>query len=99
MSHYKRYLGYSLIFIKVNGPKPEEYKPDCYVQQWLSTGYHLSYPATGKKSEQRKRISNGWSFLELNRPYCAVVEFIDLKICYAMRSVVLKLKKTKPSIC
>jgi len=25
----------SLIFIKVNGPKPAEYKPDYYVQQWM----------------------------------------------------------------
>jgi len=39
-----------LIFIKVSGPKPEDYKPDYYVQQWLSTGHHSSTdPATGKK--------------------------------------------------
>jgi len=47
-----------LIFIKVNGPKPEDYKPDYYVQQGLSTGHQSSTdPATGKKSKKQKRVS------------------------------------------
>jgi hypothetical protein len=48
----------SLIFIKVNGPVPVDYKPDYYVQQWLSTRHHSSSDrATGKKSEKQKRVS------------------------------------------
>jgi len=47
-----------LIFIKVNDPKPEDYKPDYCVQQWLSTGHHSSTdPATGKKSKKQKCVS------------------------------------------
>ena len=48
----------SLIFMKVNGPVPVDYKPDYYVQQWSSTGHHSSSDrATGKKSEKQKRVS------------------------------------------
>jgi hypothetical protein len=48
----------SLIFIKVNGPKPEDYKPDHYVQQWLTVGHHSSTDrATGKKCQSQKHVS------------------------------------------
>jgi len=36
---YKQYL-INLIFIKVNGSRPDEYKPDYYAQWWLSAVNH-----------------------------------------------------------
>jgi hypothetical protein len=48
----------SLIFIKVNGPRPEDFKPDIYVQKWLRSGKHASSDLpTGKKAAEVKRVS------------------------------------------
>jgi hypothetical protein len=48
----------SLTFIEVNGSRPEDFKPDVYVQKWLRSGKHASSDLpTGNKAAEVKRVS------------------------------------------
>jgi len=54
----------SLIFIKVNGPSPNNFNPDSYVIEWIKSGHHASSDApTGKKSKKKTTADSAMAVL------------------------------------
>jgi len=48
----------SLIFIKVNGPSPNNFNPDSFVIEWIKSGHHASSDAPTGKQSKKKTIAD-----------------------------------------
>jgi hypothetical protein len=53
----------SLIFIKVNGPRPNEFNAEPYVRKWLKEGRHASSDQSTGKSCKKNEQSSPWAIL------------------------------------
>ena len=53
----------SLIFIKINGPRPNEFNAEPYVRKWLKEGRHASSDQSTGKSCKKNEQSSPWAIL------------------------------------